>query len=530
MGYLFECHRMESDGFKKLPHGEKTGFEKDDVLFKGEYRRGPHKLLLKTAYAQEESHETYLGLTEEDFMQSSHRRYAASANDLMKWDHHQYQLRYSTVFDEDIKVRATVYRHKFNRNWSKLSGFKSGVPLSNYLNIRSKEFDPHFLRVLRGESRSLLDKGEDHLIIGHNDRRYDSGGGDLGVSLPFELLGLYHELSLGFRYHRDQVERDHILDEFQMMGGRLHSLNQKRVGTQNVDRTDATSLSLENAIDFSNGIILSMGLRWEDMGMKRAQKNRAPLENSYQVIVPGLGIQYLPSEALVMLLAVNRGISAVSPGQVGSPGPEESINGEVGFKYRGLFEWEWIGFYSNYTNIKGMCSFSSGCREEDIGLEYSGGRAQIYGFESRLGMDWTAFSTHFPLSLSYTKTITGFLEEQTSIHREWGVGEIRKGDPLPYVPEDKVSLSLGVEWDKFSGFLIYNWQSLVYDQTVQEGRRTVAAYGTLDGVGKFRYSEEGEVFIRVENILASDYVVSLRPYGARPGKPQVFSLGLNHVF
>ena len=530
-GYFLEMNRVESDGFKELPQGGDTGFERNDILFKGGYKKGSHNLFFKTAYGMESSHETYLGLTEEDFLQSSQRRYAASANDLMKWDHYQYQVGYSSVF-KDVRLRAIAYLHTFRRNWSKLNGFNNGVSLASYLNPQSKYFDPHFLRVLRGEQDSFLENNEDHLVMGHNDRTYNSKGVDLTISYPFEHLSLYHELHLGFLHHQDQIRRHHTTENFKMIDENLHSLNQIRTGTQNTDSASTQRLSLTDIIDFSNGVMLSLGVRLENVRTKRVfrDKELSPIEDSYQMMVPGIGLQYSPSETLIFLLGVNKGLSAISPGQGNLVKPEESLNYEIGFKYRGLFQWEWIGFYNDYKNINGICSFSAGCQQENIGQEFSGGRAHIYGFESRIRTDLSISEFHFPLSLSYTKTFAGFLGNQISTHQEWGIGEIKKGDPLPYIPEDKISFSMGMKWNQWSSFLVYNWQGFVYDQVVKEGRRTVDSYGTLDWVGKYKYTKEGKVFIRVDNILASEHIVSLRPYGARPGKPQTFSVGLHHVF
>ena len=529
-GYLLESYRMESDGFKSLPDGGDTGFEKNDILFKGEYKRGTLQLFVKVAYAQEGSHETYLGLTEEDFKKSSYSRYAASANDFMEWDHYQYQMGYSTALGKEGQVRAVVYQHGFDRNWSKLSGFKNKVPLSNYLDTQSRDFDPHFLRVLRGEYDSTLDNGEDHLILGNNNRRYQSRGGNFRFLYPFKYLGGYHELSLGFLYHQDQIKRDHTWNEFQMVRGKLQSLDQGGNGVQNRDVADAKSFFLEDSIDLTSDLTLSLGFRWEDIHMLRELKDKKPIENSYQIFAPGLGIQYFPWERWALLLGINKGFSVLSPGQTEDVKPEESLNYEVGLRYRGVFQWELMGFYNDYTNIKGLCSFSSGCREENIDTEFSGGPASIYGLETRIGGDLPILPLRFPVSLSYTKTMTKFLESHTSNYYEWGLGQIRRGDPLPYIPEDKLSLSLGVVWKNLSGFLSYSWQSSVYDQVVQEGRRMVGAYGVLDVVGKYKSSKNVEGFIRLENILDKNYIVSLRPYGARPGKPQTLSLGFNYGF
>ena len=112
-GYLIEYNRAESEGFKKLPHGESTGFEKNDFMLKGQYEKGPHRVLLKTSYSNERSHETYLGLAEEDFKRSPLSRYVATARDLMVWDHKQYQVQYLFDSHKDANFYTTLLFSSF---------------------------------------------------------------------------------------------------------------------------------------------------------------------------------------------------------------------------------------------------------------------------------------------------------------------------------------------------------------------------------------------------------------------------------
>ena len=213
-GYLVETHRIESEGFKKLPKGDKdsTGFEKNDILLKGEYDFSPsshsQKIFFKIAYANENSNETYLGITEGDFKKDPYIRYNASSRDKMKWNHEQYQLGYSVSPRGKTNIQGLVYLHQFQRNWFKLNGFKEGTHLSYYLDPSSEFFDPHFLRVLRGEKDSLLEEGEDKLVLGQNNREYFSRGFVLESSFPLKYSdSIYHHLSIKLLYHHDQIKR-----------------------------------------------------------------------------------------------------------------------------------------------------------------------------------------------------------------------------------------------------------------------------------------------------------------------------------
>ena len=537
-GYLLEYNRSESDGIKKLPHAGPTGFERDDFLIKARYKIRPYNqtVSFKTSYSRENSQETYLGLTPEDFSRSPYSRYEASSQDSMRWQHRQYQAEYQCSPRSQIKIRTTLYRHEFDRNWSKFNGFQgnSTEHVSDYLDPASPRFDPYFLRILQGKENSALDNREDEIIVGNNNRKYTSQGFFINGNLFFQHGdNVHHDLFLEFRYHRDGVKRLHTKDNFKMADGRMHHSGEgSKPTTQNQDTAYAQTFFVEDQITFFDNTIFLAGFRLENVKTYRESLNAdvTVIQNQYRVFAPGIGIQYSPGKNTNIIAGVSKGISTVSPGQTIDIKPEESINYEAGVKHKGLFLGQIIGFYNNYKNIKGFCSLSSGCSEKEIDREFNGGKARVYGFESHLKKDFLVASLAFPMEISYTRTIAKFIGSHLSQNREWGLGLIHKNDPLPYIPQDKFSLSLGIKHKRLSSSLIYNRQGNIYDQSVREGRKTIPRYGVADWITKYRYSSGGEIFLKIDNLLNNNYIVSLRPFGARPGKPQSISLGFNHVF
>lgn len=538
LGYLFEYNGISSPGFKKLPNKGKTGFSKHDFMFKGEYKleKFDQALDLKLSYSNEKSHETYLGLTLEDFQRASYDRYMASAKDLMKWHHQQYQLKYRISPTHNIKIKTALYYHRFKRHWSKFNGFNNAVPISHYFDASSRFFDPHFLRVLKGETDSILENGGDDLVIGNNNRKYHSRGAifDTFLLLP-QSQDIFHKISIKLRYHQDQITRLHTLDRFKMRNGNLINSNQREPGTQNKDTTYAKTVFIEDEIDILDRLVIAPAIRLEDVSSKREMslEDSSPIKKSYPIVVPGLSLQYFLSQ-LKFVFGVQRNMSLISPGQTKDTQPEVSLNYESGVNYKGFFQFQLLGFYNDYKNIKGFCTFSSGCQSENLDREFDGGRARIYGYEAFLGKELKIFSFSIPLYFSYTRTNASFLNDIESNNPEWGIGLVRKGDPLPYIPADKFSFRVGLKYKKLSTFFTYNWQNFVYDQSVQEKRQVVKAYEVLDWVSKYKYykrrNKRGEFFIRLDNLLNKRYIVSFKPFGARPGKPRSFLIGWNHVF
>jgi Fe(3+) dicitrate transport protein len=68
------------------------------------------------------------------------------------------------------------------------------------------------------------------------------------------------------------------------------------------------------------------------------------------------------------------------------------------------------------------------------------------------------------------------------------------------------------------------------DQAIVEGRKIIPSYAVIDMAFAYKYSDKGRAFLRVNNILDNTYLVSYRPFGARPGAPRTIMAGFNQNF
>ena len=85
-GYMVEYLRYQSDGFKKYEDHAAKGFKRNDIIakirVKTDHVKGVnHALELKFGYADENSDETYVGLSADDFKKTPFLRYAGSQMD-----------------------------------------------------------------------------------------------------------------------------------------------------------------------------------------------------------------------------------------------------------------------------------------------------------------------------------------------------------------------------------------------------------------------------------------------------------------
>ncbi|WP_156504055.1 TonB-dependent receptor domain-containing protein, partial [Oleiphilus sp. HI0066] len=269
--------------------------------------------------------------------------------------------------DPTLSLTTIVYRNEFERLWSKLNGFDTNTSLSEIFANPNQGINVDFIQVLRGEINSS-DLGPDGtLIVGNNDREYVSQGIQFLAHWDPMLLGVAHEFEFGFRLHNDYIERNHTTDSFLMTNGELISDGAATVATTtNKDSTDAIAIHVQDKIRIGDWT-LTGGARAEfidTVRKDRSSSNADDISNEDTVLIPGLGAFYQLTPELGLLAGVYKGFSPVGPGQNDDIDPEESINYEAGFRYyEGAFNTELVGFYNDYSNIKGVCTFSSGCAD-----------------------------------------------------------------------------------------------------------------------------------------------------------------------
>lgn len=533
-GWLIDGINLQSDGFKELDTGDDTGFSKSDVTLKG-MLNSPidadlyQQLDIKIQYSDEDSDSTYTGLTEDDFNRNPYRRYAATERDKMEAEHKQFMLSHYIEFSPTFSLTSTLYRNEFERLWSKLNGFDSTTTLNEIFADPTDPTNDDFIQVLRGEINSVDLGADGTLILGNNDREYVSQGLQFTANWDPMLWGIGHELEFGFRYHQDYIERNHTTDSFLMTNGSLVSDGSPSIATTtNKDSSEAISLHIHDKVEIDKWTFTG-GMRTEFIDTKREDRsgaNAADIKNEDTVVIPGIGVYYQLNDQLGLLAGVNKGFSPVGPGQDDSIDPEESINYEAGFRYyKGAFSTELIGFYNDYSNIKGVCSVSSGCVAANIDKEFNGGEAEVKGVEFTVGYSWQYQSANIPLKLNYTFTDAAFANNFTSDNPDWGIGDINTGDPLPYIPEHQASVSIGIANDIWASHAIVKYVGSRND-TATDTSREISSYSVVDFKASYQVTKDLQLHASLKNVFDNEYVTSLRPYGSRPGIPRQALVGV----
>jgi Fe(3+) dicitrate transport protein len=536
-GFLIEGLTTGADGFKELDGGGKTGFIKN--AFNSKFRINTdkdaelyHQVDVKLGYSNELSNETYLGITDADFRGDPYRRYVGSQLGKMKWDWYGSGLTYTANVGDSMEFKVAGYRHDFERNWRKLNRFRGGLPLRDLLANPTTGQNGVFVSVLKGEQDSA--NPQQALLIGTNKRKYVSQGIQGSATFFFETGDFEHSLEFGARLHYDSIRRFHTEEAFLVQNGRLRTEGSgDNRTTRNSAETLAKSLYLVDELTWGK-LILTPGIRLELIDSDFINHLTGRRDGRHDAIfLPGIGAFYELTEGLGVLAGVHRGFSPIAPGQTRAVDPEFAINYEAGFRlWDDTSRFEMIGFINDYTNLVGDCTFSSGCADTAVSQQFEGGQVRVFGLEVSGSKEFkTESGINFSIEAAYTLTVSAFFSNFVSGNPQFGL--VRRGDELPYLPTHQLNATVGVfgattnlRWGLFFSALFVDdvFEKAGRDNNALDSDK-VDDYIVFDLTARLTVFKAHTIYFKVDNLFDEEYIVSRRPFGARPGKPQALTVG-----
>ena len=540
-GYLADYTRYDSDGFKTLPNGGNTGFDKQDFVGKIKYNDlllgVPQSLEFKYQYSDETSNETYLGLTEDDFYTDAFQRYVASEKDQMNTLHRQYMLTHTLKFSDYLSLTTTAYQNEFARNWYKLDYLEIDGQKMSLTDILTNpaQYPEAFDRITGSE-----DSREADLFVKANNRSFLSSGVQTKLDIHWDGEQAYHDLEIGARLHEDQEDRFQWLNDYSIKNGAMELNN---TGTRG---TDANRISEANAFaayafykyTYKN-FTLTPGVRYENMDLSRVdfgkndpERNGSDLSgrsNSLSVWIPGVGFNYRLDQVSIFG-GIHKGFAP--PGSVEGQKAEESINTELGarFSYAGINA-ELIGYRNDYSNLLGS-DFAASAGTGNLEL-FNAGEVLVQGIEFLINLDVIRFNNQssLPVTFGYTFTDTEFQNSFDASNGLWG--DVNIGDEMPYIARDQWHLSMGYEVNKWE----FNTQirhmgaiRTIAGQGDLDPLNSVKANTILDASVHYKVNNRLRIQSNIVNAFNSTYAVSRLPHGLRPGHPFGINVGLRYGF
>ncbi|TLF45706.1 TonB-dependent receptor family protein [Maribacter aurantiacus] len=531
-GYAIEYLNYNSNGFKDLDNGENTGFDKNDLVAKFRVNSNadakvPQSVELKFQYSNEDSNETYLGLTETDFSLNPFRRYAGSQRDEMNTEHLQFMLTHVLGLGKNTSLTTTAYLNDFNRNWYKIDNVTVNGERQSIANIIENPVDLQaYYDVISGNSNTT---NNDVIAVKANNREYLSTGIQTKLNHRWSTTNSVHDFELGMRYHYDDEDRFQWVDDYGITNGIMELVTNRLAGTDANRISDARAFSTYTLYKLKyKNLTLTPGIRYENIQLgrtdygssdpERSGTNISTRENKVDVFIPGIGFNY-NFDNVSLFGGIHKGFSPPS-NQVGEK-PEESVNYELGtrFTYSGL-SGELVGFYNDYSNLLGSdLAATGGTGSLD---QFNAGEVIVQGIEVLLNYDLLSSNTNIsiPITLGYTFTDTEFQNSFGSENDIWGT--VNEGDELPYLSKHQLNAAASIEYKKFEVHLNGRFNGAF---RTKAGTGSIPANEKVDSnivldLGtKFRYNDHITITANAMNLLDERYAVARVPAGLRPGMP-----------
>lgn len=553
-GFLAESHQWRSDGFQRVDRSDDhTGLDVRDAMLKLAYAPSRvHALELKLQTATQQSDQSYLGLTDDDFRRNPSRRYGLSRLDRIETDHEQAIARYEYAPTASVKVTLAGYYNGHARNWFKTEGLDpDGSPhagafsRTSWASVvqavnRGTGLSAMSARQLQDVLHGTLDTPPGSIQIRANDRDYYSRG--MQAAMSWDVSGglIAHSVKVGARYHEDEEARLQRNSTYSQRGGRLHLDDPGLHGNagNRIQRARAVALYVQDRLEIGR-LALTPGLRFEDVQQSRRRfetrlgrtadpSSRAPdnlrstRANQTRVLLPGLGAVYQVNEVATLVAGVHKGFTA--PSNAPAVEAEEAINYELGVRANTAhLRLEAIAFLSDYDNLLGECTSSSGV-DCEVGDAFNGDAVTVRGLEFSFGSELGAGGFVLPVEIVYT-WIDG--EFDTDIADTDFFGDVQAGDPLPYIPSHQFHALLGVTKGRWSGHVSANYVDGVCARASCRAYETTDDSLTIDLAGRLALSDTVSVFARVENLADAYDIVGRHPYGARPNKGRSAAVGFD---
>lgn len=543
-GYMVEYLRYQSDGFKRYEDYAAEGFKRNDIIAKmvvktDKVRGVNHALELKFGYAGENSDETYVGLSADDFKKTPFLRYAGSQMDKLKTDHQQWVATYLLTFSNKLKVTTNAYYNYFHRNWYKLNDVRAGTTSKEKISVADVLIDPEtnirYFDILTGKT----DREGEALLVRANNRTYRSRGIQTRAEYRFNVKEFFFDLEFGLRYHADEEDRFQWDDSYSMKNKKMVLFMEGIHGTNANRVTSANALASYLLAKLRYNVwTITAGLRYEDIDLlkkdytkedlARSGKVRIETPNHARVLIPGIGVHYQLLPAASVFFGVHKGFAPPSAELYQKP--ESSVNMELGTRVSiGKFKAELIGFYNNYSNMLGSdlaASGGSGTLEQ-----FNVGEARVKGAEFLVQYQPLPHtcSLRLPLQLSYTYTDT----EMRNSFESHSWGNVVRGDEIPYIFKHALNMQLGIEYKWFYANIGARYNS---DMRTSPGQGTIAerekvpANLILDASVNVLVNKYLTLRLNAINLTNRVYLTSRHPAGLRAGHPFGIYAGANVQF
>lgn len=546
LSYLFEFNRMATTGFKQLDGGGNTGFDRRDFLGKIRWQSNANakiqqSLQVKFLHTEEQSNETYLGLTYADFIQNPLRRYAGTQKDQLNLFHNHLIFQHVITPLKNLQISSSIYTTQTFRDWGRVNNFGS-VSISSILADQTANQTAY--QIMTGEANGAI-------TFRNAARSFNTKGLQTHATYLFKTGKMGHRLDLGLRFHQDQADRYSTQSLYQMTDGIMVLTDGGEKGNQENQIRSAQSFAqyLSYQIMYKKWA-LNTGLRHEQIrldfqnyGMSdyaRTGSNLTAGSNSLSIWLPGSSLDYALNNNNLLFIGVHKGFSPPgmpSTNTANQAKVEEAINYELGYRLSNkTTQIQAVLFKSDYLNLLGSDNISGGGMGS--GDLFNAGKAKVQGIEFSFQKILQLKDWRFPIQGNYTYTYAAFSETFINGGGDWGSGQINSGDLIPFIAPHLWSANLGLEKNKCSATLNSNFVgatrtlpgkgTLIFPTSVANYSlvNSIPSFVILDFSVQYDITRAWKAYANIQNLTNNHNIVANLPQGYRPAMPRAFTVGL----
>lgn len=290
------------------------------------------------------------------------------------------------------------------------------------------------------------------------------------------------------------------------------------------DETDAYSIYTEGLIPFAQAYELTLGLRYEaedrtrNGGDPTGQLVNIEADNSYDALLPKLGLSYRPNDEQVVGILYSRGFNAGGGGVTFS---FPIVNYEYSEEYVDSFELygrqQWLDgrlsttqnlFYSLYEDMQLPFDLTPDNSRDEAFVVRNADGVRIQGLE--LGLTW---------QLDDQWNLFGnlaFLDTEITDYPNSGI----EGNSLFTAPP--ASLQFGTTWalERWEATLSGQLSDGYYTSITNNPDGKVDSYGALNANVSYQLNETVKLYVAARNLLDDDSPIALYPGTAPSGSTQ----------
>ncbi len=486
-----------------------------------------HELIARVALNRENSQVSYSGLTQAEFEADPFAN--PFPNDRFDTQRYTSALTHGWEITPDLALTTSAYSLYFNRDWWRQSSNSGQRP--------NDASDPACASMVNLDTTC----GTEGRL-----REYHVYGVETRLAWETQMLGASADVEAGWRWQNERQARQQINAD--TPSGRTPGVSiNAGVLENNIRHVEALSGFVLATLDYGR-FAISPGARIESIEFDRINRlSGASGASELTEVIPGLGLTFDLSEALVLYAGVHRGFSPPRVEDIISNSggtidldAEESTNWEFGVRGRPApgADLDISLFHMDFANqiVPASVAGGAGATLTSAGeTQHTGAEANLsYSLRDAGLMQADDFYVRTALTWLPTAEFSGARFSNIS-----GFGAVSvSGNRLPYAPEWIASIAAGYtrgEWLNLQVEVQHTGEMFADDLNTMlptaNGQRGLIAGATIVNLAANFTPSGGAAtfFATVKNATDEVYIVD-RARGVLPGAPRMWQAGVSFTF